>query len=139
MPDADISEGHWLINVAGIPGTFQTKTGGEVGVEHTKDFDGGSLSPNVFQGKPAVSDLTVGRGYRSPRDGTIAKALRARLASGSRFSAIVTCQALSEQMVPIGEADIYDCVLQKVSPQEANANSAQPSRLELVFTAKSVR
>lgn len=139
MPDSVISEGTWLIDVAGIAGTFQTKTGGEVGVEHTKDFDGGALVPGVAQGKPNVTDLVVGRAYKVPRDSEIAKDLRGRLARGARFPAIITCRALNEQMVPTGQVDVYDGLLQKVSPQEANANSAQASRLELTFTITSVR
>jgi hypothetical protein len=139
MPDTTISEGNWLITVAGIPGTFQAKTGGEVAVEHTKERDGGALVPNVSQGPPNISDLTVSRSYQVPRDQALVKTLAATLAAGRRFEAVVTCQSLNEQMVPVGSPDIYDCVLQKVSPRDANASSAQNSRFELLFTARSMR
>jgi hypothetical protein len=135
----DISEGHWLIEVAGVPGSFQTKSGGDVEVEHTKDFDGGSLKPKAFQGKPVISDLTIGRAFQVPRDSDVKKALQARLNNGQRFNTTVTARPVNEEMGAIGEPQVYEAVLKRVSGQEANANSSQPSRLELVFTVLSVR
>lgn len=133
---ADISEGHWLIQVSGITGTFQTKTGGETEVEHTKDFDGGSLVPNIFQGKPNVSDITVSRAFQAPRDALIRKQLLDRLKTGGRSNHTIVATPLNEQMVPTGSPETYDAVLRRVGGREANANSAQPSRLELMFTVR---
>lgn len=139
MPDVDISEARWLVTAAGIPGTFQTKTGGDVEVEHTKDRDGGQIAPKVFQGLPNVGDITVGRSLQVPRDQQIAKDLRARLANGGRWTTTLTFRTLNEQMVPVGDPEIAEAVLKNVKGAEINANSSQPSRFELTFTIVSLR
>lgn len=135
----DISEARWLIEVAGVPGTFQTKTGGATGVEHTKSRDGGQLKPRIYQGPPNTDDLTVSRDFQVPRDEEVRRALQARLNSGQRFTAVITCRPLSETMGAVGQPHVYEGVLQKVTPPEGNANSGQPSKLELVFTISEAR
>lgn len=132
----DISESQWLIQVSGIPGTFQTKTGGDVSVEHQKEFDGGSLVPTISQGKPMLADLTVGRSYQVPRDQQLAAQLEDRLKSGRRFEAAITCTPLDEAQVPCGTAKTFQGTLQKVTSPEGNANSATKSRFELTFTVR---
>jgi len=135
----DIAERNWLITVAGIPGTFQTITGGGVSAEHTKRFDGGSLTPKVYQGPPQTADVTVGRDWQSPRDDDTRRSLNAQLGAGRRFETTVNAIPLDDAMIPIGEAHVYEAVLREVGPPEGNANSAQPSTLTLVLTCKRVR
>lgn len=139
MPDTAISESRWLIQIAGITGNWATLTGGEATVEHTKDHDGGSLVPRVFQGLPNVGDITVGRTYQVPRDAQLARDLRAAIASGRRWSTTVTARPLDETMQTVDAPQTYEVVLQRVNAPESNANSSQPSRIELVFTTIAVR
>lgn len=132
------SERQWLVNVAGVAGLFQTKSGGGVSVEHSKDFDGGALTPDIYQGAPTYEDLTVSRPFQVPRDTQVRQSLQRILAAGQRFDTVVTCTPTNESMVPIGTPETYQCTLMRVNPGEANTNSGNPSRLELVFTVRSV-
>jgi hypothetical protein len=134
-----ISERQWLVNVAGISGLFQTKSGGVTDVEHTKEFDGGALEPDIYPGPPMVDDLTVSRPYKAPRDTQVVRELRRVLDRGQRFDTVVTCKPTDAALAPIGAAEVYDVTLKRVSAPEANARSSNPSRLELTFTVKRVR
>jgi len=67
------------------------------------------------------------------------QSLNAVLAAGRRFQTTITCVPLNEQQVAAGPAEIYTGLLQRVTPAESNAASAQPSRIALVFTVLSAR
>lgn len=138
MP-TNVAERQWLITVSGVPGVFGTKSGGVLTVEHTRDFDGGSLTPKIYQGPPQISDMTVSRAYEVPRDTDVARQLRAVLAGGRRFEATINATPLDESMVPVGPAEVYEAVLSGVNAPEGNANSSQTSRLELTFSVRAVR
>ncbi len=135
----NISEGNWLVEVAGIPGTFQTKTGGDTEVEHVTERDAGKYDRNVYQGPPITGDLTVGRGYQVPRDQDIRNTLIQRMQSGHRWETTITARPLDEANGVLGKPQVFQAVLKRIGNPEKNANSAQPSRFELTFTVVAVR
>lgn len=126
----------FLITVAGIDGTFAGFRGGETKSEATRDFDGGSLNPDVLMSPAATDDIRVSRGWRRDRDIDVVKKYRPRV---GRFRTTVTVQPLDEDLVPAGAPDVYSGVLNGVSPSEADANSGNVARLELSFAVESVR
>lgn len=126
----------FLITVAGVAGTFAGFRGGETTSDVTRDFDGGSLTPDILTGPATTADIRVSRGWRRDRDIDVVKKLRPRV---GRFRTSVTVQPLDEDLVPAGTPDVYTAILVGLTPTEADANSGNVSRLELVFAVESVR
>lgn len=129
----------WLTKVAGIEGTWATFSGGEVAVEHTRQYDGGALVPDLLSGNPTVSDITVSRGYAPERDGSTRANLSRALAQGKGFATTITRQPTDEDYTPMGEPEVYEVKLKTVTPSDSDANSADASRFQLVFSCRSVK
>lgn len=139
MPNEVITEAQWLTSVSGIEGYWTLLTGGQVRVSHRKVYDGGSLDPEITQGRPNVEDVTVSRPYLLPRDDDLATNLRRQLARGARLRFTVTRVPTDSSLIPIGKKQIWECVLRDVNTPDSNAASENESRIELVFTAKKVQ
>jgi hypothetical protein len=126
----------FLVTIAGVAGTFAGFRGGETTSDVTRDFDGGSLRPDVMTGPASTADIRISRGWRRDRDIAIVKKLRPRV---GRFRTTITVQPLDEDLVPAGAPDVYSGVLSGLTPTEVDANSGNVSRLELVFAVEDVR
>lgn len=137
--DTMISQRQFLTKVAGIDGYWSTFSGGETSVEHSKQFDGGSLVPDVLSSNPVISDVTVSRGFRPERDAAIRRLLQRALAQGRAVRTTITRTPTDEDYTPIGQPEVYDVQLRSVTPSDSDANSGDASRLQLVFTVRSVR
>lgn len=134
-----IAQRQFLTKVAGIDGYWATFSGGEPSVEHTRQFDGGSLVPDLLSGNPAISDVTVSRGYDPTRDGPVRAALARALAAGKGFSTTITRTPSDEDFTPMGDPEVYEVKLKSVTPAESDANSADGARMQLVFSCRSVK
>lgn len=133
------SQRQWLTKVAGIDGLWATFSGGEASVAHSKQYDGGSLVPDVLSGSPDFSDITVSRGFDPSRDGPVIRTLSRAISQGRSVQTTITRTPTDEDYTPVGQPEVYEVVLQKVTPSEADANSGDPSRIQLVFTVRSSR
>lgn len=140
MPtDQAIAQRQFLIKVAGIDGFWSTFSGGEVSVEHTRQFDGGALVPDLLSGNPTISDVTVSRGYKPRRDGAYRSQLARALAQGKGFVTTITKTPTDEDYTKIGPPEVYEVKLKTVTPSDSDANSADAGRFQLVFSCRSVK
>lgn len=124
----------FLVSVAGIDGFFATKQGGETSSEASKVHDGGNLNPEVLTAPAQIDDLTVGRPYDPTRDGPVAARLRRIV---GRWATSITVTPTDRDLVPVGAAVTYRGVLTRIREPEVNAESGDPSRIELVFAIES--
>lgn len=121
----------FLVKVEGIDGYWATKSGGNIGADASKVYDGGRLDPDVLSSPAEADDVTVSRPYDPYRDGPLAKDLRRRV---GRFRATVSVSPTDEDLVVIGEAAVYpDALLTGLSEPEADAASGDAARIELTF------
>lgn len=134
-----IAQRQFLTKIAGVDGFWATFSGGEVSVEHTRQFDGGAKVPDLLTGNPQISDVTVSRGYDPVRDAPIRSQLMRGLAEGRSFRTTITRTPTDEDFSPIGAPEVYEVQLKSVTPSDADANSADAARLQLVFSTRSVR
>lgn len=134
-----IAQRQYLTKVAGIDGFWATFSGGEVSVEHTRQHDGGALVADLLTGNPTISDITVSRGYDPTRDGPIRAQLSRDLARGKAFRTTVTRTPTDEDYTPIDDPEVYEVQLRTVTPSDADANSADAARIQLVFSTRSVK
>lgn len=134
-----VAQRQFLTKVAGIDGLWATCSGGEASVEHTKQFDGGALVPDILSGNPQISDLTVSRGYDPTRDGPIRSNLSRMLAQGRSYATTISRTPTDEDYTPIGPAEVFEGKLKTVTPSDSDANSGDAARFQLVFTVRSVK
>lgn len=139
MPPGKIAQRQFLTKVAGLDGYWATFSGGEVSVEHTRQFDGGSLVPDLLTGNPSISDITVSRGYSVTRDGPIRAQLARALSQGDSFETTISRTPTDEDYTPIGPPEVYEVKLKTVTPSDADANSAEGARFQLMFSTRSAK
>lgn len=125
----------FLIKVNGIDGYFATRRGGETTSDAAREFDGGSLVPEVLTSPATPGDLTVGRAYKPERDAGVLSSVRPKV---GRWRTSVSVQPTDRDLVAKGRPTVYHGILIGVSDPEADANSGDPARLELTFAIESV-
>lgn len=136
MANEKSSQSAFLITVAGIPGTFARKSGGNPTGQVTKDRDGGAIKPDVMPGPVDYGDLTVSRTYRSARDSAVAKRL---LQLVNQLTTTVRSQDLTPAKVVIpGTAITYTGLLTGVSFPDSDANNNAAADLSLTFSISDV-
>lgn len=132
MANEKSSQSGFLITVAGVPGTFARKSGGNPTGQVTKDRDGGALKPDVMPGPVDYGDLTVSRTYRSARDNALGKKL---LQQVNQFSTTIRSQDLTPSKVVIpGTAITYTGLLTGVSLPDSDANNNGAAEFTLTFS-----
>ena len=128
---AKSSQRQFLVKVSGIDGYFASKTGGNITAGTTKVFDGGSLTPDVLTGTPEVDDITVSRPYEYGRDHAVIKRLRNLVGS---WTTTVSVTPTDRDLVALADPTVYsDALLVGLTDPDADAASADPATLELVF------
>lgn len=136
MANEKSSQSAFLITVAGVPGTFARKSGGNPTGSVTKDRDGGATKPDVMPGVVDYSDVTVSRTYRSARDSALAKKL---LQQVLQFTTTIRSQDLTPSKVVIpGTAITYTGLLTGVSTPDSDANGNGPADFSLTFSISDV-
>lgn len=134
MPNT--SESDFLVTVAGIDGFFATCTGGNTPVDTSQAFNGGDPFPTIVVGKIKPAPITVGRPFDPARDQPLAKELRRRI---GQFRTTVSSQPLLPDGSVIADPDVYpNALLTDVHTPDANAGSANPGVLQLVFGVERV-
>lgn len=125
-----------FITVAGVEGTFATHSGGDTTATVSREYDGGSLTPELMSSPAETADITVGRAFEPTRDRPIIKRLRSQV---GRMRTTVTVQDTDENLVRVGSPDVYaDALLIGVTPTESDANSGDAKRFELTWAVTSV-
>jgi hypothetical protein len=121
----------WLVSVSGIPGYWQTKSGGEKSSETTKDYDGGSLEPEVIASPAEIDNITVSRSYKPSRD---LEALRMASSKVGRWRTTVSITPTDEDMMANGQPRTYpNALLVRCTEPEVDRSSGDPATWELEF------
>lgn len=135
-PNATATQRQFVVRVSGIEGYFSTKTGGGLEAEAAREFDGGSLEPEVLLGPAIPGDLTVGRGYKPARDAAVLADLRRKVRRAARMT--ISVQPTDRDLVAIGSATVWTAQLRGVNDPDVDANSGDVARLELTFAVEQV-
>jgi hypothetical protein len=123
-----------LVEVAGWPGYFATKTGGEVAGDPEKAWDGGQLKPEVLGGTAETSNIVVGRPYRAAVHGPIRKAWAKQV---MRLRTTVSVWDTDPDLGPIGVPTVYaNALLVRITAPEHDASSSTASTIELEFAVE---
>jgi hypothetical protein len=130
------SQYQFLISVAGWPGYFVSRTGGDTQANVQKVYDGGSLHPDLVAGRPVTNNVVGMRHFDTTRDGPIRKRY---LPLVGQWRTTVTVQPCDANLVPTGDPDVYaGALLSRLGAPGANAQSDDPSEYEVEFTVASV-
>lgn len=130
-PNAPASARQQLVEVAGFPGYFATKEGGEITAETSKVWDGGSLKPESMSGPAETSNVTVGRPYRPLVHGPLLKALARQVGS---YRTTVSVYDTDPDLGPVGEPTVYaNALLVRLARPQHDAGSSDASTFELEF------
>lgn len=132
--NAPASARQQLVEVAGFPGYFANKSGGEVSAESTQVWDGGALKPENMGGPSTTGNLTVSRPYRPGVHGPILKRLAREV---GRHRTTVSVWDTDPDLGPIGEPVVYaDALLVRLMRPDADASSSDASTFELEFATE---
>lgn len=118
------------VTVSGVPGTFNTFSGGAMERETTNSWNGGSPQYDILAGPPTYANIEVGRPYRHADESWLPSW------RGNRGvkRATVTVQKLDENYITVGKPRVYkDCVLAGVTDPEVEAGAASEAMLSLSF------
>lgn len=130
-PNAPAAARQQLVEVAGIPGYFATKEGGEITAEATKVWDGGSLKPESMSGPAETSNVTVSKPYRPLVHGPILKSLAKQVGA---WRTTVSVWDTDPDLGPVGEPTVYaDALLVRLARPNHDAASSDSGTFELEF------
>lgn len=120
----------WRVKVSGIPGTFNTFSGGAMEREATQAWSGGSPSYDHLTGPATYSNIEVSKDYRLSDEDWLVDWRK----PGKVRRATVTVQQLDEDLVAVGKPRTYeDCVLVGLTDPETEAGAAGASQITLSF------
>ena len=130
------SQRMFIVNVSGIPGNFDTKSGGETTSETTKHYDGGSLTPEVLASPPETDNITVSRAWKYERDYDAQRLARKRV---GRWRTTVSVTPTNEDLIAVGDPTTYpNALLVRVSEPDADSSSGDTATFELEFAIEGV-
>ena len=123
-----------LVEVAGFPGYFANKEGGEIEAESSQVWDGGTLKPETMAGPATTGNVTVSRPYRPTVHGPILKRLAKQV---GRYRTTVSVFDTDPDLGPVGQPVVYaNALLVRLTRPEADASSSDPSTFELEFAVE---
>lgn len=128
---AKAAQRQYLVKVSGIEGRFSTKSGGNITADVSKQYDGGSLVPDVLSSPAEAENITVGRAYDHRRDAAILKQLKKQVGS-KRVTITVT--PTDQDMVALNRPSVYPrALLVGVTEPEYDSSSGDFATFELEF------
>jgi hypothetical protein len=133
MPIAAARQG--LVRVSGITGYFATNSEVETTADASREFDGGSMVPEVLTGPATTGDVTVGRPYKPERDAAIVRKLRPLV---GRWRTSLSITPTDRDLAPVEKPETLTAVLIGVRGPATDANSSDPKRIELTFAIETV-
>lgn len=124
------TQSQWRVKVSGIPGTFNSFSGGGMEREGTVTWDGGSPEYGHLAGPATYGDITVGKDYRHSDEEWLQKWRRKDVVRRPT----VTVQALDENLVAVGKPRVYEnCLLKTLTDPETEAGSAGTSAISMTL------
>lgn len=134
---AKSSARQFLIKVEGVDGLWSTKSGGNVGADNTKVYDGGSLKPDIITNPPTAEDVTVTRPYDPQRDDEMVRALLQLVGS---WSTTVSVTPTDADLVAVAPPRVYsNAVLTGVQEPEVDSSSGDAAMIGLTFAISDYR
>lgn len=129
--NAPAAQSHQLVEVAGFPGYFANKEGGEISAEVSKVYDGGSKKPENMAGPSETDNVTVSRPYRPSVHGPILKSLAKQVGT---WRTTVSVWDTDPDLGPIGTPVVYaNALLIRMARPEFDASGSDASTFELEF------
>lgn len=126
----------WLISVSGIPGYWQNFSGGEKSSETSKDYDGGSLEPEVLASPAEIDNITVTRSYKASRDYEAHRSASSRV---GRWRTTVSVTPTDEDLVANGPPRTWpNALLVRCTEIEVDRSSGDAATWELEFAVGNV-
>lgn len=125
----------FLIRVSGIDGYFAKRTGAETTADATREFDGGSLTPEVLTGPATTGDLVVRRPYKPERDADVLRRVRPLV---GRWRTSISATPTDRDLVAVGKPTVWTGILTGVNDPEADAGSGDAAEIELTFAVELV-
>lgn len=123
-----------LVEVAGWPGYFASKSGGETTAETGEAWDGGSLKPEKTGGPATVANVIVSRPYRPLTHGPIRKAWAKQV---GRLRTTVSVWDTDPDLGPVGQPTVYaNALLVRATPPDHDASSSETSMVEMEFSVE---
>ncbi|MDZ5076735.1 hypothetical protein [Nesterenkonia sp. HG001] len=118
------------VKVSGIPGTFNTFSGGGMERESTQSWNGGSPNYDNLSGPATYANIEVSRPHRLSDEEWLSQ-----WRNGERIRrATVTKQPLDENLVAVGKPVTYEqCLLVGLSEPDTEAGSAAEAMVSLTF------
>lgn len=130
------SQRSFIVNVSGISGHFDSKTGGETSADTVKHYNGGSLTPQVIAAPSETANVVVSRAYDHTRDYAAHKKARSLV---GRWSTTLSVTPTDNNLSAIGKATVYPkALLVRVSEPDYDSGSSDPAMFELEFAISSV-
>jgi len=131
------SQRMYLVTVAGISGTFQTKSGGDTTSDVTKNYNGGATTPELLASPAETDNITVSRAYDHDRDYQAHKNARAKV---GRWRTTISVTPTDADLNSRGKATQYpNALLVRVSEPDVDSSSGDASMFELEFAVGAVK
>lgn len=127
-----LSARQWLVTIEGIDGTWAAISAAETAAEGTRVRDGGATKASVLAGPAETDDITCTRPFDADRDHDLITSL---LPLVGQWYTTITKAPLRGDMTRVDtKPRVYsEALLVKVSDPESDADSGDPSRVELTF------
>lgn len=126
----------FIVDIQGFPGTWMTKTGGDISSDVAKAWDGGNPVPDLLTGPSSVDNLTVSRVYDPVRDEVIKQFCKKNV---GRFRPTITVTPVDQDGIAVGDPDVYSpTVLVRYKAPDVDASSGDPAPFELEFAVSDV-
>lgn len=126
----------FLVKVVGVDEYFANKTGGNIGADTNKVYDGGSLVPDVMSSPAEVDNITVARAFDLIRDEAMVTLMRGRV---GKWRTTVSVTPTDEDLVAVGKPVVYaNALLVGFTEIEVDASSGDAATFELEFAVSNV-
>ena len=129
----------WLSKIlqGGQPRFFAAMTGGEVSADVTKEFDGGSLTPESSAGAPQIGNITITLRYKPQVDAAFLKKLRAQVGVYRDTLTVLDTDANLNAIAGVTPRVYPDALLVRVGGIDFDANGTDTRSCELEFACDS--
>lgn len=126
----------FLIKVSGVDGFFQTKSGGSIGADTNKVWDGGQIDPDVMSSPSQIDNITVSRAFDIDRDEAMLGILRKKV---GRSRHVLSVTPTNEDLQATGKPVVYsDALLVGLTEMDADSSSGDAATFEFEFAVGSV-
>ena len=130
---AKTAQAHYAVRVSGIPGSWNTKTGGAMERAHSTSWNGGSAQYDWIAGPATYSNITITRPKRHEDEEWLPRYRN----KNNIVRDTLTQQELDENYSAVGSPQTWpDCLLVGVTEPNTEAGSSDEGTLTLEYATK---